>query len=242
MRTFLENEDVPLVVPFTRDDEPFVPDVGSVRWTLRNQAGAKVLGFVGEQVVTNEDTTQIAITIPAAQNELEAGSRFEKRTVVVTGTVGGHKFEILRPYRLIAWLNHSVSPDNVRAYVGVDSGELPDSVIDIPSAYFRIERIVGQQRLEVLLTEAGHGEQDANRAITSQAVLDLIPSLRQRLSQKESDGSMEVTRAKLDIDALQAAAQSELETLFLTIAPSPTNPVDRVWFSVAPMIDPITGV
>lgn len=239
MRTFVAGEDIMLVVPFTRDGEPFVPDVGSVKWTLRNQAGSKVIGFIGTALTTDTSTTEVTFTVPAAQNALDPDSRFEKRVVVVTGLLGGHPFEIMAPYRLIPWLNHSVNEDAVRAYVGADSQELPDAMIDVPAAYFAIENRIGQTELAAALQSGTLVEQAANRAIVAQAVVALLPSLRQRLLTQQSDGALKFQRSVIDVAAVEAAARGDIQTSIDML--STATEVNLELLVIPTLVDPITG-
>ena len=206
MLTFITGEDVTVAVPLQRDGEPFLADENSVTWSLRDHTGAIALAG---QIPLDATDTSITVLIPAAENTILAGRRFEKRFLIVKGTVEAQDFQIQVPYRITPWLNHTVTTDAVRAFIGTFAqGELPDGDIDLMSAYYDIADVVGDDVLEVALGSGGQVETTANDAIKAAAVLRVLPGMQARLSKREEDGVMKVERFPVDLDKIAAEARS----------------------------------
>jgi len=205
MQTFLASEDITLIVPFRRDGEPFVADTGTTTYEVRGQDGT--LLDSGSVTVGPADVAA-AVEVPAASNAIS--TRFEKRTVIVRGLTGGRPFQARGQYRLTPWMNMSATNDDVRAFIGVGAGELPDTVIDLVDAFLQLEERTTQATLEAALASGTSLEIKANDGIVAQAVLNLIPSLHQRISLKESDGPASAQREKIDIAGLRRRASDVL--------------------------------
>jgi hypothetical protein len=231
MKTFVANAVVDLRVSFEDDGEPFIP-AANVTYELRGQGGAVVAN--GNAAVGN--ATAHTFSLAANLNTLGVDSRFEKRTLVVSALNGDEPWTQSFPYRLTPWLNTYATPDLVRAVVGLDSGEFPDTLIDIPGAYFEAEAKAGREALEEALAAGTSSEAAANDLIIAIAALRALPALRHRIAQKEVNGTLEVTRAKLDFELLAAdlgaRVAAALETLSGTeVAPTLillTEPTDIV--------------
>lgn len=209
MITFLEDDDVTVIVPFQRDSEPFVPDASGLTWTLRGQDGTPVASYVALPL-TGVVNSYVAITVPAAVNAIEGVQRFSKRFVVVNGTLDDEPFSITVPYRLSPWLNMTAGPASVRAFIGLDDEELPDSLIDITSAYYLVADRIGDVALATALESGLQAEQSANAAITAQCVLNLLTSIPTLLVKKETDGNVGFERFPIDLDLLRRRAEAVL--------------------------------
>lgn len=203
MKTFLAAADVTLVIPLRVNGEPFVPDTASVSYTLRDAAGSVLAADVAVSMVAL--STEATITILAVNNALGAG-RFSKRSVLLKCTKSTRPVVFKELYRLVPWLNTTVTPQDVRSFIGVDAQELPDEAIDIESAYFDVEDEITQAILTTALSAADESERRANDAILAKAVLNLMPGLPLRLSQNATDGVFSLTRPKIDFAALEARA------------------------------------
>lgn len=240
MLTYTQGEIATVAVPFTRDGEPFVPDAGTVSWTLRGTDGTVMTGYV-DQPLTTTDTT-VLIEVPSLANSVSLTKRFEKRFLVVKGLVDGDPFQIQTAYQLTAWLNHTVTPDAVRSFVGTDTGELADIDIDIVGAYFEIADMVGEARLTEALSSGLAAEAIANKAIKGQAVLNALPGLRQRMAKRNEDGTLKVERFAIDFDALAADAGRLVAAANVTIGLfDDTDTVPVLFVLATPTIDVMTN-
>lgn len=205
MKTHLAGEDLSLQIPLRMGTEPVVPDANSVTLTVRDNAGQVLINK--EPVVMAGAATNANIVVPASSNALGAG-RFTMRTVIVEFTKTGRPQSVRLSYRLTGWLNTTITVDDVRAFCGLDAGELPDSVIDLVEAYFDVENDVSEPILSAALASADQKQVAANRMILARAVLLQIPGLALRISQNESNGVFSAQRPKIDLIGLEMRAQA----------------------------------
>ena len=232
MNTFLTGQDITVAVPLVRDGEPFVADGSTIHWSLRDHDGSEEVAATTLVGVT--DSTAY-IVVGSSHNALSGGRKAEKRTLLVTGTVGTKPFLIQHVYRITEFLNLGVTESDVRAFLGVDNGELSDDHIDLVSAYLTLDGTID------LATElAGDNHRYAEQAIVAQAVLDLIPSLNQRISKVETDGTNSVTRFALDIADIEMRARAQLSHALTNLSAETPTTFAPVRFTVR--TDPLTGV
>lgn len=199
----LEGDAAAIFVEFKLNGEPFVPDADP-SWHLRDHSGAILLAETDCPTLA----TSVTLTVSGANNGITSGFRFEKRTVVVSGTNDGVPFSQRVPYRIIPWLNHTVTPDAVRSFIGLETGELPDEAIDLTEAYYTLADIVGDDAtLATGLEEGGSVEQALNKGIIGSAVLAVLPSLQARISKKDADGNRSVERFDIDFEKLTEMAR-----------------------------------
>lgn len=239
MKTYLAGEDIALQIPLrTYNGEPVVPDTGSVKLTVRDNTGTVVINKTA--VTMAPASTEASVVVPAVNNAIGDG-RFTMRTVVIDFTKTGRPMVSRETYRLTAWLNTTVTPDEVRAFIGVDAGELPNSVIDIVEAYLDVENDITEATLTAALGAADNKQIAANRMILAQAVLNQIPGLPLRLSQNESNGVFSAQRPKIDLIALELRAQAMYaDAADLTAGRFVTDRSDFLVVTLSP--DATTGV
>lgn len=227
-------------IEFIQDGEAFVPDVGSVEYTVIDHSGAAIVGLQNIPVATTVDTWKVGILIGALYNSVDPSKKFERRTIVVTYTVDGVYGRTSKQYRIIPFLNHSVTPNDVRAFIGVQEKELPDSDIDLLRAYLYVEEAISPTDIGPVLASGTVQELAANRAITAQAVIDVLPSLRQRIAQEETNGITGFKRLTIkDFAEVEMAALNALNDAILEVL----NPVveDMTLILTTTDADPITG-
>lgn len=233
----LAGKDVTIWVSFQVNGDPAIPDVGSVTYTLRDHLGVEMTGQTDVPVTTDATTTGVSITLPASANTITQS--LERRTLVVNWTKGGAPQVIRIPYWLHNWLNHSVTPDQVRSFIGINRDELPDEEIDLVRAYFKVEDLLTKTVLENALSGDPRETQLAEDAILAQAVLDLSPSLKARTAQRLTDGTIGFDRPKIDdFDLVMSRAREMLEAAISELTGSSTD-TPIVIFGVRP--DAITG-
>lgn len=231
MKTYTAGLDITLAVPFTRGGEPFVPDSDSVVWALRDTSGAVVLSA---QPMYDVSDTVAQLIVPAVRNSVSVVREFEKRFVTVTGTESGSPFEINLTYRLVPWINTTVTPEEVRTFIGVDSEALPDDAIDIVHAYLTAQTTV----LDAALSSGTSVELKANKVILGQTVLDVLPSLRLRMVKSADDGNIKFERFAIDWAALEAAATALVIGLDVVDTSATAFPL---FILGTPSPDPVTG-
>lgn len=188
MSDFLAGTDVTLTVMLAEAGAPLIPDAGSLTYTVRDQEGAAIPTLTNVPVTTGPTTYQVPILVLAANNVITDGRRFEKRTIALNYLVNGIGKQQIATYRLTAFLNHSVTPGQIRGFVGVQQHELPGEEIDLLISFLKVEKVVGLAELGAALASGTTVELSANEAIRMQAVLDVLPSLKQRIAQSETNG------------------------------------------------------
>ena len=223
---------------FERGAEPIIPTAGSVSYTIRDQNGVPLTGYIDLPVILGPADTSVNIPLPAAINMMTL--RVEKRFVVIRWSAQGNDYSSVINYRLVPFLNTTVTHAAVRSQIGgIGKTTLPDDEIDIIRAYLQIEDKLGQPVLEDALSSGGLTEITANDAIRLQAAMDVLPSVKLRVLQKETDGPLSYERADLGplldqlevdirqnllaaINTLSGRAEDSFTLLLLT---SPTDPI-----------------
>ena len=217
---YFTETDVNLNIILSQDGEPFIPDVGSVKYNLYDHTGTPLISNVAVETTTT--TFSIQVTVPATDNVIASGRRFERRTIVVVAARGGKFHRQVVSYRLTPFLNHSVLPSQVRAFMGAQEKELPDEDIDLFAAYLMVEKDFNADRLTAALASGTTQELAANECIKLRAVLDVIPSMKQRIAQSETNGVIGFERPTMtDFGEVERAAQAryysaKMEALGLT--------------------------
>lgn len=229
-----------LTIPLVIGKQPVVPDVGSVTYTVFDQANAPISGLVDVPYMTTTTTFQLQILIPSIANSIASGRRFERRRVVVSFLALGQEVQITRSYRVVPDLPHSITPQVVRAFIGIEDHELPDADIDILSAYLTVEKAVTESVLTDALQSGTTLEIAANTLISMRAVLDVLPSAKQRMAQSEKNGVKEFSRVDLkELDKLGAEAERRYQTALDEIVV--VTAVNVSLFLTAVGTDAITG-
>lgn len=237
MKTYLAGEDITFRVPLRMQGEPVVPDAGSVKLTVRDNTGQILVDKAA--VSMDLGSTEATVTILAVNNALGAG-RFTNRTVIIHYTKTGRPQEERLAYRLTAWLNTTVTPSDVRNFLGVDDKELPDADIDIMEAYLDVETDVTEAILTAALAGADQKQTAANRMILAKTVLNQIPGLPLRITQNSSDGVFSAQRPKIDFVLLEQRAQAMYADAGDLVA-SRLEITQDLFIAPAIAPDPITG-
>jgi hypothetical protein len=229
-----------LTIPFLVGNQPVVPDVGSVTYTIRNQAGAAMPGLEDIAYVTTAATYQMVILVPSSAHQIDPSRVFERRSVIVKFTIQGQELQLNRAYRVVPEPIHSVSAQQVRAFIGIEDHELPDADIDLFSAFLTVQKEVGADLLASTLASGTAEEIAANTLISMRAVLDVLPSAKQRMAQSEKNGVKEFSRVDLkELDKLKAEAESRYqEALDLVVVKTEVTPT---YFLITTNTDAITG-
>lgn len=237
MLRFTAGEDVTLVVPFLADGEYATPDADSVVYSVRDNAGALFPDYTAVPYA-HEGADRAIITLPASINAKTLTTEY--RTLIVSYAVEGKPFRAACSYRLDDWLNITVGAAEVRAQLGLSAEELPDEDIDLPKAYYSLDRDLGDGLLSAALSAGGVEAQFANDAVVYRAVLDLLPSLRLRVLVEEKSSTTSYRRlAEVDFDALTAAFSSMLEDVLTSVAGGEST--YAVPFVASTRTDPVTG-
>lgn len=236
---FVESTVVRLPFVFSATPEPVIPDVGSVSFSVFDHLGNALL--VDEPVTTGATSFQTLLEIPATYNVVPSLARFTRRFVHVTFTVGGLTTVRSANYRLIPNLPMSATAAEVRGFLGVNPYELEDEDVDLISAYFQVEQVLGEPLLMSALTSGTMSELRANEMIRMRAAISIIPSLRHRVAQSEKNGVKAFSRPTIkSFDDLMAAAHQRYDEALGDLID--TDLADQFTLIVVTQdVDPVTG-
>jgi hypothetical protein len=209
MRSFLQDEIAAILVPFTDGGEPFMPTASSATWSLRDHDGAVILS--AQAITLGVADVETLIQVPAIQNTITSPREFEKRTLIVNALHGARPWQIIMPYILTPWLNHTVTMETVRSLAGLSSSELADGDVDIYSAYKWMEAKLTSALLTTALASGTKDETDVNRAIASKALLEALPAVINRNLKRKTDGSLEAEKFGLDMALLRDALAKNID-------------------------------
>lgn len=242
MLDFIAGEAGKLPIKFERGGAPLLPAVGSVFFTVRDHAGVPMSAYSNVAVTTDPTTFSVSLDIPAGVNTIANGKFFERRTLSVAYVVGGVSYLDSYSFRIIPFLNHSVTPDAVRGFIGVNDGELENSDIDITAAFMKAGVEVGMEAMATALASGTLKEIKANDLVLMRTVLDVLPSLKQRIAQREEDGVKSFERPKIiDFTALQTEAERRYLDAYGIVFEGIVAETDYTIFAVTQDTDRLTG-
>ena len=234
---------VTLWVDFEAPQGLVIPDVGSVSYSLYDGAGVPLA--VAQALTPEAEATGVSIPIPSVLNIIAPGHLFERRTVLVSWNAAGRSYSARQAYRIIDLPNYGVVPADVRAYLALNEDELRDDEVDLFTAYLVLGGAVGKDRLDAALSSGTLAELRASRAVLLTAATALFPSLRYRVAQAKTDGTLKFERLKdaSAFDGLVTATADELRgiTQELTGDTSANDTIPTLLALTTISIDPVTG-
>ena len=239
----LSSTPVTLWVDFEAPQGLVIADVGSVNYSLYDGTGTPI---TLAQVLTPEvEATGVTIPIPAIHQVIAPSHSFERRQVVVNYRSGGQSYQRRLVYRVVELPRHSATPADVRTYLALNEDELRDDESDLFSAVLHLEALIGKQTLDTALASGTLDEIRATRAVVLCAAQLLFPSLRYRIAQAKTDGTLKFERLK-DTAAFDGLVAETADALLTTALGFGYTPVD----TGVPVIlllgtlstDPITGI
>ncbi|KQS75030.1 hypothetical protein ASG32_08005 [Methylobacterium sp. Leaf361] len=232
-----------LWVDFEAPQGLVIPDVGSVSYSLYDGQGVPL---VVDQALTPEaDATGVSIQVLAINNVIAPDRYFERRTALVSWVADGRGYTARAGYRIIDLPNYGVMPVDVRTYLALNEDELRDDEVDLFTAYLTLASAVGKDRLDAALSAGTLVEVRASRAVMLTAATALFPSLRYRIAQAKTDGTLKFERLKdaAAFDGLVAATADELRqiTQDLTGDTSAADALPTLLALTTITTDPVTG-
>lgn len=240
MQWRLSDQDQAFVLMFLVDGQYVIPDSGSVVASLRGNDGS----LLGGTVATTVSGTQATAVTTSLQNSLPDGKLFEARYLQLDYAVNGVPCVVKHPYRIHKFIPHTVDCDTVRALVGAEFQELPDSAIDVTAAYFSLVNSYGT-RLSDALVRSDIASIEANNAIALKAAVELCHSLPTRLLQIEKSDTSQAQRSDVDFLKLEEDLKGKLTAsldIITGILEGRDVPVAiTTLFSVTKQTDAITG-
>lgn len=207
---FLSSTPVTLWVDFEAPQGLVIPDVGSVSYSLYDGAGAPLA--VAQELTPEAEATGVSILIDAIHQVIAPDRSFERRQVVLNWTANGRGYQKRVGYRVTELPLHTVTPADIRAYLGINEDELRDDEVDLFAAQLSLEGLVGRERLEQALNSGTLAEIRATRAVVLSACQLLFPGLRYRIAQAKTDGTLKFERLK-DTSAFEGLVDATLSEL-----------------------------
>lgn len=243
MQDFLSDENVNLTFFYGNGSEPTIPDAGSVSYTVLDHSGNPLVALTDVPITTDGSTIRSLIVIPAIYNSVDLSKEFERRTVIVRYTSQGLSKLNRIVYRLVPMVHYTTTVDSVRAFLGVNDGELGDKDIDLFGAYLFVRDAFNDPiTLDAALVSGGRLEIAANDAIAMRAAVDVIPSLQTRIAQSEKNGPMGFDRVKIkDFSGLMEAALVRYADAVNLISGVDSIGSDVTLIVVTQDVDPITA-
>jgi hypothetical protein len=192
-------------VDFLNSDGPAFADAGSVEFSLVNGLGTVLVPMTVVPALSYFNKYSIPIEILAVHHSVASPKLFETRVLTVKWAVSGETYSLRELYRVIPVQLYSVVPSQIQDFLGVGSDELPESSIDLPSAYieataeYDISPFIGLGTIQ---------EYRASQFLLAVAILMVLPGLQLRILQARSDGTLKASRlSTIDFEALERAAR-----------------------------------
>lgn len=221
------------------DGEFSSPDVGSVTYSLRDNAGALVGAQTNVVVTTVAGQNRINIPILATYNTLTLET--ETRAVILSCLIGGKAYSFVQGYTLTPWLPYVTTPADVRALIGLSVSELPDSAVDLIAAYYELANTATRAALDASLAAGGRQALVTNNGIAAQAGIFALPSLQLRVNLMEKSDADSFQRYKTIDWSTIAARLSDLVSQTLAAATGVPQEAP-IFIFVTTNTDPVTGV
>lgn len=241
MLDFLSGQDANVPVRYGDEKQPYV-NVSSVTYTVRDHTGLAIPALTNVALNPGPTDFQSIITIPAMYNTIGVGKYFERRTITVTFTYNTRVYTKTVQYRVVPFVPMLVTPESVRDFIGINRNELEDDDIDIFAAYVTTATDFTKAVLDAALVTGTMLEVYANDCIRMQAVLDVLPSLKNRVAQAEKNGIMGFDRPKIeDFSDIERAALDRYWRGRLLLLDLEDVGADVTLIVVTQDPDPVTG-
>ena len=207
--------------------------IGSATWLLRDATGTALQAE--SPAIVRGDGYAISVTLPGTLHGA-LGARF----LVVGWTSDGGQERLTHPYRVVRWFPHTVTPQDVRNELGLNSEyELLDADVDLVAAAEMVE--VSVPNLIAILANADSTTLYANRAVALRAALNLGNSLQLRAAASMSSDTVKFSRfAKVDFGLILKRMLEEYGDILQTLRSAETT-VPTIFSLSTPASDPITG-
>lgn len=209
--------------------------------TLKNNTGAVVGGIEDEPLVIDTDATYSIFTVGASDNVPTLD--YEIRTFTINFEYEGKDYVFNESYILRQIYFTAVTPDDVRALVGMSSDELPDASIDINGAYERVKAAVTGASLDNIFSSGSALISTARLAIMLAAALYGMKAFELSVMQSEqADNTLYKRFNSMDFTGIVDRLERDLAIAIATLNGVALGATDVVTvFQVATGTDPVTG-
>lgn len=214
------------------------PD-GPISWALYDETGVQL---ESDTVTPVEGMVSTNIVIPSEHNILAPDALSGYRDLVWSYMVGSNVVNGDERYNLEAPVPWGASHDGVRAKLGINPTELPNSDISLVRAYYDLLVLMGEPDLTsyVPTPRARLALSDAVEAV---AALTALPTVQMRAAIKESSGTDTYQRYPADWELLADSLRTMVTDGVIILNPTfdPLAGAGAIFVLATPAADPFTG-
>lgn len=201
-----------------------------------------VVTSLSNQVITlSPGKTYANISVPGASNEATLVN--ELRYVNVEFIYQGKTYHTSQYYFLVENVNFPLSPDDVRAVLGVSAAEVPDSYIDILGAYNQVKAMV-EVNTDTILQTGSALLPTLVQAVKYRAALTNAITIETSMFQSEqADNTMYTRFQKIDFAGLRNELLSRYNEALLKLDQIVDGGTGTVVYAIVAVgTDPVTGL
>lgn len=216
-----------------------VPD-GNVTWQVIGSNGVVLDSGVIDPAA---DAVSTIIAVDAEHNALAGGDLLSYRDVTWSYSVNGQTIYDEMRYTIEARLPFGLSQDGVRTKLGVEANDLPNAEISLVAAYYALAGMVTEPTLNAAVLLGSHSQLQIRDAIEALAALALLPTMVVRVAAKESSGTQQYQRQKIDWVQVQLSLEATISAGRLILVPTfdVTTDFGPLLILASPETDPFSG-
>lgn len=208
METFIAKKNVILKIDLIVGGNFVQPDEGSiVRYSLLGNDFSPMEDYTDVEVESDSYGTSISVVIPKEANEIS--EIYEVRTVILDFLFDGRRIYLKKQYRLSEVPAHLVTSDQVRGVFGLNDSDIPDELIDVDSAYFKL--LLEYPKIESWFKSGGFKAIKANRILALTTALSFATGLPLFTVASETDGTSKMVRFEKGMDFARQISEAKTE-------------------------------
>lgn len=204
-------------LPFFINGEYVEPDNFQATYTIYNNSGAPIAGYVN--ITSGVSGSYLSVNIPANVNTIANGLDFERRTVLMQFNHNGQNHKVIKNYMITEFYPLSVTAENVISYMGIKEGEIYPADLEITQAIFDIKKIMGSEIFNTFMVSGDHNNILLNDAIKYQTAHRAMANIELKILQKAGSESVSFARfQQIDFKAIAARVHSDLASAISQIS------------------------
>ncbi len=208
-----ENTPLPYLVEFSTGTP-----TGVFSYSLIDGEGNPVDGITNVEITPSNGMLSVMITIPATANQLTK-PLFERRTLTWVYPTSNGIMSGSYSYQIQKAVPFPCTPEGVRLKLGISPDEIPDSSIDLLSAYLQFDELF-VDGISAYINTGDSLALKITNAIEAVAALNLLPSLQLAIAKRLTSGTNEYERwAKVDWDIIRGTLESIVYNTTVLIDP-----------------------
>lgn len=227
-------------IEFIVENQLVVPDTDSVTVTLTKPDGTILSGYNELAVTPGVGDSYVVLEITASANAKT--NDYELRHLEIYFEKDSKPHTMLVNYNLVDRVNIPVTPDEVRAVLGISVDEWPDENIDIIKAYSDIQEEEQLNGVDVDATFEGGTSIVRNlvEAVKLKAALNILPALQIiAVQSQQADNVMFRRFETIDFETLRATLFGEYSRQLSLVAGDDNTSL--VYTTIGQGTDAVTG-